>query len=117
MSKKFEFEVPSHYKSLACHLEEILSQMSCPITKEKTLMIQLGKVNIYSFGLYVGHHEPKYTNVFEAMALYFSRNFSKQELLSDKIKTKESLGNIIIKYNSCMDQDMRKDLQRTFNNA
>ncbi|MEZ8343087.1 hypothetical protein AB4371_16140 [Vibrio sp. 10N.261.51.A3] len=117
MVKVFEFEVPNNYESVACRLEDILSKVACPIAKEKIVMVHLNKVDPCRFGLYVRHYEPRYMNVYETMGLYFSHNVSKQELLSKKHKTKQLIGNIITKYNSDMNDDMRNDLQRAFNKA
>lgn len=112
-----EFEVPSNYESVASRLEDALSEMECPIRKEKALIAHLGKVNRYKFGLFVTDSESKYPNVSEVMDLYFSSNISKQEERKKRDNTKDSLGRILSEYHSDMKENIRIELQKILNKA
>ncbi|WP_171051973.1 hypothetical protein [Vibrio rotiferianus] len=110
-----EFEVPFNYESVASRLEDALSDMECPIRKEKTLIHHLSKVSVYTFGLFVTHNESKYPNVSEVMDLYVAPNISKQEERDKRLKTKHELGDFIASYHESMDLELVTELNKICN--
>ncbi|HCE2181082.1 TPA: hypothetical protein NGT44_004738 [Vibrio parahaemolyticus] len=112
-----EFEEPSNYESVASRLEDVLSDMECPIRKEKTLIHHLSKVDVYAFGRFVTQNESKYPNASEVMDLYVAPNISKQEERGKRLKTKHKLGDFIANYHESMDSELVTELQKILSRA